>query len=101
MIDDPSGDHEGKVPDSTMRRGLPPRAGITQIAPPINGCSVPYRKKQRQLYSPEREETNAICLPSGEKDGCMSSAGLFVRLMSGPPVTCFRNISKLPVRSET
>src|SRR5262245_45226870 len=101
MMADPSGDHDGKVPDSTMRRGLPPSAGITQIEPPISGWSVPYIKKHRQSFTLERAETKAICLPSGEKAGCISSAGLLVRLMFGPPETCLRKISKLPARSET
>src|SRR5713226_6041688 len=98
MMAEPSGDHDGKLPCSAMRRALPPSAGITKMSPPISGESVPEYKIADEL---KREETKAICCPSGEKAGWMSSAGLLVRLMSGPPETCLRKISKLPVRSET
>ncbi|MFN6965131.1 MAG: hypothetical protein ACK4S4_15405 [Pyrinomonadaceae bacterium] len=41
ISEEPSGDQDGKVPVSTIFLGLPPKVGITQIAPPINGWSVP------------------------------------------------------------
>src|SRR5438034_2059092 len=63
---EPSGDQDGKFPFSAIRRALPPSAGITQMSPPMRGLSVPYG---RIGAVPEREETNAICLPSGENAG--------------------------------
>src|SRR6266404_829436 len=95
---DPSGDHDGKLPDSAIFRARPPSDGITQISPPRSG-----RLALRYMSCDElaRVETKAICVPSGEKAGCTSSAELLVRFISAPPEICLRKISKLPVRFET
>ena len=63
---EPSGDHDGKFPFWAIRRALPPSAGMTQMSPPISGLSVPYGRIDE---APEREDTNAICRPSGENAG--------------------------------
>src|SRR5580658_2041869 len=64
----PSGEKRGLLPRGATRRSCPPKLGITYTPPPC------------------RSDRNAIEPPSGEKDGCVSSAGLLVSRTVSPPL---------------